>query len=318
MNKTSLITSGAGIALLLASAAPALAQDGGAQHADESVSTSVSVTTNGQTTSEEVHQGGGLRTGVPKLHPMPMASTTMHMENKDNSKSGDHMNNGTSTQVRMAKVDDKAAQAIDVRIKSLQELSARLATLKMLPASTLASIQTTLAAEIQTLIDLKAKIASDMSTTTIKADVDSITKANRVFLLVEPKARIASAASRVNAVVLQMQTLATKLQTRITAAQTAGVNVSAAVTALADFNAKTADAKVNADAAVSETVNLQADNGNQTVLAANKVALKDAEAKLKTAQKDLKAARDDAKTIADVVRGKGDVKVTATTTAETH
>jgi chromosome segregation ATPase len=211
---------------------------------------------------------------------------------------------------------------IDQRIKSLQELLKRLEGMKLLPADTLVTIQTAINAEIQTLTDLKAKIATDTATTTIKADAQSITKANRVYLLVEPKARIAAAASRVNAVVTQMQALSVKLQARLTAAQTAGADITASSAALTDFNAKIADAKVQADAAVTETANLQVDNGDKTILAANLAALKDARAKLDAAQKDLVAARQDAAKIYGIVKGKegkgNGVSASATTSAETH
>jgi hypothetical protein len=293
MNKTSLISSAAGIALLLASAAPALADESGTHASGTSVTASTSVGVH----SEENSDGKG-----------------------NDQNNNDHMDNGSSTEKHMQKGEDKAGHAIDVRIKSLQELSVRLAGLKLLSPEVLASIQASLNAEIQNLITLKAKIASDTSTTTLKADADSITKANRVYLLVEPKARIASAASRVNAVVTQFQALATKLQARITAAQTAGTDVSVAVTAMTDFNAKIADAKTQADAAVAETANLKADNGDKTVLAANLAALKDARTKLANAEKDLAAARHDAATVYSVVKGKngGEGDGHASTTVETH
>jgi DNA repair exonuclease SbcCD ATPase subunit len=305
MNKTALITSVASIALLLASAAPALA--------DDSIQVSASTTTHVGEDQGDAQGDSHGSLDLPKVRLM--ASTTAHVQKED-------MKNASSTQKRMQKADDKAGQAIDKRIKSLQELLTRLGNLKSLSADTLASIKASLTAEIQVLTDLKAKIASDTATTTIKADADAITKANRVYLLVEPKARIASAASRVNAVVTQFQALAVKLQARLTAAQVAGADITVASAALTDFNLKIADAKTNADAAVAETANLQADNGNATVLAANLAALKDARAKLDVAQKDIVVARQDAAKIYGVVKGKegkgeGDIHANATTTAST-
>jgi hypothetical protein len=119
----------------------------------------------------------------------------------------------------------------------------------------------------------------------------------------------------VNAVVAQFTALTAKLQARITAAQAAGSDVSAATTALADFSAKLADAKNQADAAVAETANLSVDNGDKSVLAANNAALKDARAKLVLAEKALKAAEADARTIAKVLKGKGESGAHATTSA---
>lgn len=292
MNKTSLITSAAGITLLLATALPVFAED----------STSVGVS-------------GSAGVSLPQVRVN--ASTTIQERQQERE---DHK--ASTTEMHMKQAQEKGENAIDQRIKSLQDLITRLESIKLLPADTLASVKAALQAEIDKLTALKAQIGSDTATSTLKADVGSITKGNRVFLLVEPKARITSAASRIDAVVTQLTTLGTKLQARITAAQTAGVDVSAAVTAMADFNAKIADAKTQADAAAAEVANLQVDNGDKTVLAANQAALKDARTKLNAAEKDLAAARHDAATIYGIVKGKGGVEgqgdVHATTSAETH
>lgn len=331
MNKTSLITSATGIALLLATALPALAEDNVTASNDATVQSSVNV----EAHEGENSSGLGVKRPLFNLHmfasttarleanraamEMKKASTTARIEAK---RTEMEAKKASTTEKHIEKAQDKAGSAIDMRIKSLQELSTRLGTMKLLPAETLATIQASIAAEIQTLVDLKAKIGSDTASTTLKADAKSITQEHRVFLLVEPKARIASAASRVNAVVTQFQALAVKLQARITLAAAAGADVTASTATLADFNAKIADAKVNADAALAETVNLQADNGNATVLAANTAALKDAKAKLEVAQKDLAAARADAAKIYGVVKGKEGkgqgVENSNSTTTETH
>lgn len=302
MNKTKLITSAAGIALLAASAAPLFA------FADDdslSVNASTSVHVGEKAETSEEHEG---------IFTNLSAKLGLHASTSEERRA-------SSTENRIQKGKEKAASEIDKRIESLQKLSERLAKIKLLPADVLASIQASITAEIAQLTDLKAKIAADTSTTTIKADAQSITKANRVYLLVEPKARIAAAASRIDAVVAQLTTLAGKLQARITAAETAGVDVSAAVSAMTDLNAKLADAKTQADAAVSGTVNLQVDNGDKTVFAANLAALKAARTKLANAEKDLAAARHDAAVIYSVVKGKGGVEgkgeAHATTTATT-
>lgn len=212
---------------------------------------------------------------------------------------------------RIEKGQEKAGHAIDKRIESLTKLKARLANLKLLDATVLASISASLDAEIAKLVALKATIASDTSTTTLKKDVSQITKGLRIFAVVEPKAHIAASASRINAVVVQLNLLADKLQTRITEAKTAGKDVTLAEAALVDLRAKAGDAKVQADLAVSMTVNLQADNGDTLIRASNLKALKDARAKLVIAQQDLAAARHDAGTI------RGIVKVNSSATAST-
>lgn len=310
MKYASLITSATGIALLLASAAPALAHDG----ADDSLEASTSI----HVGTEDNGGKQGLFDFAKKLKLT--ASSTTRIEKED-------MKKASSTEKRIEKAQDKAGDSIDKRIESLKKLAERLSKMKLLPADTLATIQASITTEIKVLTDLKAKIGSDTATTTVKADKDSITKAHRDYLLVMPKAQIAAAASRINAVVAQFQTLAGKLDTRLAAAKTAGADTTAASAALADFKLKIADAKVQADAAVALTVNLQADNGDKTVLAANLAKLKEARAKLEAAHKDLAAARADAAKIYGVVKGKegkgngvihSNATTTASTTVETH
>src|SRR5581483_9804890 len=106
-----------------------------------------------------------------------------------------------------------------------------------------------------------------------------------------------AAADRALDVAQSLSTLAGQLQTRITAAQNAGHDMSASVTALADMNAKISDANTKANAATSEVAGLKPDNGDQTVMQSNLATMKDARSKIQAAQQDLIAARKDAGTI---------------------
>ncbi len=297
MKYTPLATSALTLALLISGAAPTLADDSvGSEDRNISVSGTV------QVQAEQEDHGdfpgarflGGLkaRLGGDDQREHLNASTS------DDRKADREAN-------RMEKGQERGSSEIDRRIESLTNLKTRLASIKLLDATALATISANLDAEIAKLQSLKTQIQSDTSTSTLKDDVKSITQGLRIFAVVEPKARIAASASRINAVVTQMTALTTKLQARIDAAKTAGTDTTSAVTALADLQAKIADAKVQADAAVSLTANLAADNGDATVRASNLQALKDAKAKLVLAQKDLADARHDAGTIRDIVKGSG-------------
>lgn len=291
MNKLPLITSALGITLLLGTALPAFA-------ADANVQTSVTVTAN----TGDTNASGDATTHVSVLDRLSGNASTSVRAERD----------ASNTQNRIENAQNRADNEIDARINNLNKLIERLGGMKLLSSTDLATLQASLNAEIQVLTNLKAQIAADTSTTSVKADASTIAKAYRVYLLVIPQAQIAAASDRINAVVTKLQAFGAKLQTRITAAQGAGVNVSAAVTAMADFNAKIADAKTQADAAVAETVNLKPDNGDKTVLASNKAALKDARTKLKTAGQDFAAARHDAAIIVGIVKGHGEVHATTT------
>ena len=186
MNKLSLLTSATGVALLLAGVAPALAlaEDSGAGAGVTNPATTVQTTGDG-----EQERQGPLNPRIPKL----MASSTERM-NKEHELQQRHelerQQHASTSAERMGKVQEKSGESIDKRIKSLQELSDRLAHMKLLPADSLATIQASIAAEIQNLTTLKGKIGTDTAKDTLKTDAESITKANRVYLLVMPKAQI--------------------------------------------------------------------------------------------------------------------------------
>jgi hypothetical protein len=198
----------------------------------------------------------------------------------------------------------RADQELDRRVTNLNSLSARVGFIKNLSDADKASIQSSLSAQVSALSSLKAKIDADTDETVMKTDVESVTASYRIYALVLPQVRIIAAADRIVSVAKNMQALGAKLQERITAAQASGADVSASVTALADFNAKINDAATQAQAAVTEAAALTPDNGDKTKLAANLSALKDARAKVVAGQGDLQAARKDAMSIITAVKGK--------------
>ena len=296
MNHSKFITTVLATALLLGSVVPALAED--------SVQSSSTVEINAQTPTVHIEIENKTEQGDQNSEE----SDTPHLRGENRFGEGsstDEMrsSHGDRLQKKLENEHQRGEEAIDKRIKSLTELSARLASITLLSPEALASIQASLTAEIAKLTELKTKIDSDTATSTLMDDLGDIKKSNRVYLVVEPKARIAASASRINAVVTQMQAFVVKLEARIALAQTAGVDVSLANTALTDLQAKIADAKVQADSAVSLTVNLAADNGDASIKASNMTALKDARAKIELAQKDLADARHDAGTIRGIVKG---------------
>jgi hypothetical protein len=225
---------------------------------------------------------------------------------------------GVSANITNTKTRDDSA--ITLRINSLNALLTRLGEMVRVSSSTKASISATIQTELTDMANLKAQIDADTSTSTLKTDSQSITKAYRIYALVLPQGRLTALADRVDTIVGMMTTVAGKFQTRITAAQSAGDNVSAEISVLADYNAKISDAQTQANAASSEIANLQPDQGNQTILQSNNQTLADARAKLKTASSDLIAARQDAGTLLTDLKSLKigtSSSITASTTAST-
>ena len=146
---------------------------------------------------------------------------------------------------------------------------------------------------------LKTKINADTDMATLKTDVQSITKSERVYMLVVPQTAILSAADRINTVATMLSGIQAKLASRLAALPAGGSNPTLN-SDLSDMQAQINNALTEAQSATSDVANLQADNGVQSTLAANNVALKNARAQIVNAQKDLKAAQKDAR---DILQG---------------
>jgi len=209
---------------------------------------------------------------------------------------------GEHTAAQMKRMIERANKEIDNRITGLNKLSARIQGMKKVTDASKTNLKSTIDGEIATLIALKTKIAADTDTETMRTDIESITKAYRIYALIMPQIAIIAAADRANTVADAMTALSKKLSGRIAAAGSTGNNVTALYTQLADMSAKITDAQTQAQAAVGQVSVLKADNGDQAIFDANKAALKAAHEKIKTAKKDIEDARKDAKDIAKGLR----------------
>lgn len=213
----------------------------------------------------------------------------------------------------VANAKSAADKQIAARVTSLNNLLARVQAMVHLTVDEKSTIAGTVSGDISSLGALQTKIDAD-ATTTLKADIQSITKGERIYLLVEPQITILAAADRAASIGDMFTALASKIQTRLASTPNA-----TASTLLADLQAKVADAQTQAAAAISETASLQPDNGVTSVQTSNTAALKDARSKIKTAQSDLKAAYQDAKQIVQAIKGTQTMtSPTASTSANTQ
>jgi uncharacterized small protein (DUF1192 family) len=204
---------------------------------------------------------------------------------------------GTDGATRIDAMKARATQEIDRRIALLNKDIARINAMQKLSAAQKTSLVTTAQLNINNLTTLKAKIAADTDIEVLKTDVKSITQSYRIFALVHPQGRIIAAADRILATSENLVTVQGKLQVRITAAQTAGKDVTAMNTAIAEIAAKSADAKVQAQNAINLVASLTPDQGNDTISQSNKAALVNAQTAIKAARVDLEIASKDAHTI---------------------
>ncbi len=224
----------------------------------------------------------------------------------------------STTASRDAQMASRAGTEIANRIAALNQLEVRVNAMQRLSDSEKSSLSSQVQAQITAMNALQSRISADLSsnnTSSLKDDVQSIAKAYRIYALVLPQGMIAAASDRIMTIVDAMTAFSGILQTRITEAQTAGANMSASVSALSDMQAKIADAKTKAQAAVSVSTSLAPDNGSSTLMAANTSSLKAARNNIQAAQQDLVAARQDAAKIIAAV--KAAVRVQASTTVAT-
>jgi hypothetical protein len=206
---------------------------------------------------------------------------------------------------RLAKIVTRSDTAITSRITALNALVTKTQALKNVSDSAKTNISSQAQANISGLTSLKAKIDADTDAATALGDEKTITASYRIYALVIPQGYIVASADRVATVGGMLNTLGAKFQTRITADQAAGKDVSALNTALADMTAKVSAAEAQAAAAQNSVASLTPDHGDKTMLASNTAALKAARADIKTATADLKAAREDAGTIVKGIKALG-------------
>ena len=201
---------------------------------------------------------------------------------------------------RIQKGMTNGGKEIQNRIDALNKLLLRIQGMKNLSVTQKASFATTIQTSVTNMTNLLTKIQSDTSTTTLKADLQSIAPDYRIYMLVMPQISILSATDRVNTLVTSFQTIQTKIQARLATDATANANTSVQ-SALTDITAKLTDATTQSTAASNEVSGLIPDNGVKTVQTSNTAALKDAQSKIKAANKDLQAARKDVQTIVNVL-----------------
>lgn len=201
---------------------------------------------------------------------------------------------------RLTALKAKADAEIARRTTALEALETRVRSMKRITDGQGSSLKTFIEDQVEELDNLKARINSGTDPAAIRSDVRSITSSYRIFALVLPQGAVIAAGDRALSLADVMTTLGTKLKERIADAKQASKDVTPLEKSLADYTAKLADAKNQAQAAIDAVSKLTPDGGDKTAMAANLAVLKDARAKIQAAQQDFIAARQDAR---DIVKG---------------
>lgn len=211
-----------------------------------------------------------------------------------------HTGSSSRLQARGANLQARAVTEINNRLKVLNNVISTINNIKRISDSDRSALASQVQTEIQTLNSLLTKIQGDTDIITLRTDVQSITKAYRVFWLFIPKTHILAAADKIDDASSLMLNVVSKLQARITAGGSGAASLQATLT---DASSKIADAQTQAQNATNLVISLQPDNGEQTVLQSNTEALQSARTDIKMGSADLRAAYQDFKTIIQALKG---------------
>lgn len=205
----------------------------------------------------------------------------------------------TATASAVENLKTRANTEITRRITFLTELSGKLDEIKKLSDTDKASLKSQIQTQIDSLNALKIKIDADTDLTTLRQDVKSILNGYYIFAYFRVKVSLYIAAGRLTTTSDMLNTVYTKLQTRITEEETKGTDVTALKTLLADMLLKITDAKAQYDAAITTLNTLDAVSFSK-----NKSSFIDIRSKLKLGADDLRAAYKDA---IKIRQGLGDI-----------
>lgn len=216
---------------------------------------------------------------------------------------------------KIANMKSRADKEIDRRIAALTTLSTRIQSMKKMTDAQKASLKASINEQTTTLKNLKTEIDASTDLAALKSQIESITNSYRIFALIIPQGTSIAAADRALAIAENMTTLGAKLQARVSEAKTSGRNTAALEKLLADYNAKIADAKTQAQAAIDKVSSLTPDGGDKTKMAINLATLKEAKAKIQAAQQDFVSARKNAAQIAQGLKALARTKTSGSSTA---
>jgi cell pole-organizing protein PopZ len=202
-----------------------------------------------------------------------------------------------TTTNKLASIQTRAANEIDQRLTALNILSTQVTGSTKLNSTDKASLTSMIATEVSGLTDLKSTIAADTTADQASTDEATIFTDYRVYAVVIPKVELLTIADNQQSNEAKLVTLASTLQTKITADQTAGDDVTLVQDELTTMKSETTNAQQ-----ISSTIEgvvspiLPANwNANHSIFSGDR-------SQLNTAYQDNQTAGTDATTIANMLK----------------
>ncbi|HYM65157.1 MAG TPA: hypothetical protein VES68_01575, partial [Candidatus Sulfotelmatobacter sp.] len=142
-----------------------------------------------------------------------------------------------------ANLKERAKREITRRLNFLNELLVKLDKIKKISDSDKQTLKTQIQTQIDGLNALSIKIEADTDLTTLKTDVKSIINGYYIFAFFRVKIELLVAAERMSTAADNLNTIYTKLQTRVTDAKNQGKDTSVLDGELSEMLSKITDAK---------------------------------------------------------------------------
>jgi hypothetical protein len=160
-------------------------------------------------------------------------------------------------QQHLTNIKTKGAAEITRRLTSLNNVLSKINSTTKLSASDKTTLTNEVNAEITGLQALQTQLAADTTLASAISDAQSIITEYRVYALVLPKIWLVKTADDELVTQGNLTTLAGKLQTRLTAEQTAGKDITTLQDELSDMNTQITAAQKISTSIESAVINLQ-------------------------------------------------------------
>jgi hypothetical protein len=197
----------------------------------------------------------------------------------------------TTSEQRLATIQSRGDAEIERRLKTLGNLTTKIAATTKLNASDKTALSAEVASATAGLTALKTQLDGETTLGAARTDAQNILTEYRVYALVAPKVLLIATADGQQAVEAKLSALADKLQTRVTAAASAGKPTNGLQTALDALKAQVAKAQAVSSSVEMKLLPLQPSdyNGDHTILASYITQLHQAHADNQAAYNNAKA-----------------------------
>lgn len=196
-----------------------------------------------------------------------------------------------NSQARLQNIISRGNTEITRRLTILNTLSSKISTATKLSSSDQSTLTAEVTNEISGLTSLKTTLDGETQLSNAITDAQSIFTDYRVFALVVPQTYLVKTADDQQVAEGKLTTLATKIQSDITADQKAGKDVSALQTELNTLNSKVQAAQTISSTIETGVLPLTPNdyNTNHEVLSGDRAQLKIAQGDIGTALSDAKS-----------------------------